>query len=200
MDIKKKIVLSAKEKFFTDGFQKTRVDEIAAELRISKKTIYKHFSSKEEIADAVMGNMREQIAGDIDRITAKDSSAVDKLYQFTKVLSEISLRVNDKWLNDMRLYLPKTWEEIDRFRSKVLYKNFKLIFEQGKKEGLINEGSNEIMLQILIGSIQRIINPDFILNNSYSLKTAIDELILILMNGMLTSKGSRQLAKVNRKK
>ncbi len=200
MTVEEQIISTAREKFFSGGFQKTTVDEIASDLKISKKTIYKHFSSKEEIARAVMSAMRNQISENVSQIVSGDSSAVDKLYKFTKVLSEISMRVNNKWLDDMRVHLPKVWEEIDEFRSKVLYKNFKKIFEQGKKEGLVNEGDNEIMLQILIGSIQRVINPDFILNNNYSLKSAIDELISILMKGMLTSKGSKQLAIVKRKK
>jgi len=194
----KKIISTAKEKFFANGFQKTTVDELASELKISKKTIYKYFSSKEEIAGAVMVEMRNYISSKVTEIVSSKATSVDKLYKFTQVLSELSVSVNNRWLDDMRIYLPEIWKQVDEFRAKVLYTNFKRIFEQGKREGLVNDNDNEIMLQILVASIQKIISPDFILNNNYSLKSALDELISVLMNGMLTSKGNKQLTKVKR--
>ncbi len=50
MDQKKEQIADAFQKHFNHfGFKKTAVDEVAKELSISKKTIYQHFSSKEEI-------------------------------------------------------------------------------------------------------------------------------------------------------
>jgi TetR/AcrR family transcriptional repressor of mexJK operon len=43
--------------FLEKGYQATSMDEVAAAARISKQTIYTHFSSKEELfADLVLGN------------------------------------------------------------------------------------------------------------------------------------------------
>ncbi len=46
---KEDIADSFKRHFEHYGYKKTSVDEIAQELKISKKTIYQHFSTKEEI-------------------------------------------------------------------------------------------------------------------------------------------------------
>ena len=46
---KEKIAEIFSKHFNHFGFKKTSVDEIAKELKMSKKTIYKHFSSKEKI-------------------------------------------------------------------------------------------------------------------------------------------------------
>jgi AcrR family transcriptional regulator len=50
-----------------NGFHKTTMDEIAKELRISKKTIYKHFSSKDELVRAVFVRIRNDL-GKLSRL------------------------------------------------------------------------------------------------------------------------------------
>jgi AcrR family transcriptional regulator len=50
MDPQKEQIADTFQKHFSHfGYKKTSVDEIAQALKISKKTIYQHFSSKEEI-------------------------------------------------------------------------------------------------------------------------------------------------------
>ncbi|MHB1689000.1 MAG: TetR family transcriptional regulator, partial [Ignavibacteriaceae bacterium] len=46
---KEKILELAREIFLQEGFYKTSLDGIAQQLKISKKTIYKHFRSKDEL-------------------------------------------------------------------------------------------------------------------------------------------------------
>ncbi|MBK7254925.1 MAG: helix-turn-helix transcriptional regulator, partial [Ignavibacteria bacterium] len=46
---KEKILNYSRNKFHREGFYKTSMDEISSELHISKKTIYKYFSSKEKL-------------------------------------------------------------------------------------------------------------------------------------------------------
>jgi len=48
-DLKKSILDAAKKRFDRFGFKKTTIDEIAGDLKISKKTIYEHFEDKEEL-------------------------------------------------------------------------------------------------------------------------------------------------------
>ena len=49
MITREKIIELISEKFFREGFSRTTMDEIATDLHMSKKTIYKFFSSKEEL-------------------------------------------------------------------------------------------------------------------------------------------------------
>ena len=56
-----KIIKSAEERFFKDGYRKVTMDEIASDLGISKKTLYKYFSGKESIATAVIEKIHSHI-------------------------------------------------------------------------------------------------------------------------------------------
>lgn len=48
-DIKKKILVKSSELFVKKGIKRTSMDEISSSLSISKRTVYEHFQSKEEL-------------------------------------------------------------------------------------------------------------------------------------------------------
>ena len=46
---RKRILERVRSRFFSSGFSKVTMDELAHDLGVSKKTIYKHFPSKNEL-------------------------------------------------------------------------------------------------------------------------------------------------------
>lgn len=48
-DVKEDILNSAKKHFDRFGYKKTTLDDIARDMKISKKTIYEHFEDKEDL-------------------------------------------------------------------------------------------------------------------------------------------------------
>ncbi len=53
---RRKILESAREIFFRDGFEAANLDEVAQSAGIAKGTIYRHFESKAELYVAVLSN------------------------------------------------------------------------------------------------------------------------------------------------
>ena len=53
MDEQDKIIEQIEDKLFKEGFYKTTMDEVASELGMSKKTIYKFFPSKDDLVMAI---------------------------------------------------------------------------------------------------------------------------------------------------
>src|SRR3970040_383672 len=81
---KEKILYFTHAKFITEGFYKTTMDEIAKDLQISKKTIYKHFESKEDLLEAVCDSRIEMIHRFMDEII---DSGDDSITKFLKILN-----------------------------------------------------------------------------------------------------------------
>jgi len=59
-EMKHRLFEIAKERFDRFGFKKTTMDEIAMDARVSKKTIYENFKSKEDLFAALF--MKEALA------------------------------------------------------------------------------------------------------------------------------------------
>ncbi len=79
---REQIVTVALDVFYQNGFNATGVDKIIAEAGVSKKTLYKHFRSKDELVQAVLrkrgGAFRERMRCEAQRLA---STPKEKLMQ-----------------------------------------------------------------------------------------------------------------------
>ncbi|MDH7604886.1 MAG: TetR/AcrR family transcriptional regulator [Melioribacter sp.] len=192
MNDKEKILIHAREIFFNNGFYKISMDEFASSLRMSKKTIYKHFPSKEELVKSTAYSFMRQIKKEIETVVNSNLHSIEKIVSIINILKDIGIsRMSDRWLGDIRIHMPSLWKEIDSFRQKLLYKNISIIFSQGIKEGYIINVPHQIIINVFMSAIQSVINPDFIMNNNFSINEAINSTLKILINGILTEKGKK---------
>ncbi|MDQ7816542.1 MAG: TetR/AcrR family transcriptional regulator [Melioribacteraceae bacterium] len=191
MEEKTKIIEIGEEKFFKEGFHKTTMDEVASELRMSKKTIYKFFPSKNDLVKAIakqfMGNMKSRIVPTLN----SDKNAIEKLEELMKILAKASVRISPQMLDDMRRHFPKLWNEIDNFRTEMMFGNLTKVIDQGKVEGLFLDYPTPIIMNMLVASVRTIVNPEFILNNNFSIIEAARTAFKILIGGISTEKGKK---------
>ncbi len=82
----------------------------------------------------------------------------------------------------------------------MINKNISAIFSQGIKEGYIINVPHQIIINIFMSSVQSVVNPDFIMNNNFSISQAINSTIKILINGILTEKGKKVYKKLIKNK
>lgn len=191
MEEKDKILFFAGQKFEQSGFYKTTMDELAKEMKISKKTIYKHFPKKEDLVRGVIDTLRFSIEAKIQEIVEGQDNAVIKLYKISNLIADRVSKISDVWLHDLRFHGRELWIEMDNFRKAVIQRNLELIVNQGKAEELIVDKPNVIILTIIISSIQAVVNPEFILNNNISIKNAVLYTLDIVFSGILTKSGRK---------
>jgi len=194
---KEKILRFASQKFMKEGFYKTTMDEISAEMHMSKKTIYRNFSSKEDLVGAVAKKFFNENVQMIDQVLEIKYNAVEKLVRLFEVVGSIIVKVNDKILSDIHHYAPEHWKEIDEYRTKKMNSFLTGIIHQGQEEGYFLKKPPEILIAVFIASIRAVVNPEFTINNQFTMLEALKSTIEILMNGILTEKGKKIFKKLN---
>jgi AcrR family transcriptional regulator len=193
---KEKILTFTSQKFMDGGFFKTTMDEIAADMHISKKTIYKNFSSKEELVREVARGILNTNAKLIEDAINIKCNPVEKLFRIFNVVGKIIMKINEKNIRDIHYYTPETWKEIDEFRTKKMSLFLGDIIEQGQKEGYFLKKRPEIIITMFLSSVRAIVNPAFVINNRFTLIEALRETTEILSNGIMTEKGKKILRKL----
>jgi len=189
MDDISKIIELAEDKFFKEGFYKTTMDDVAAELRMSKKTIYKFFPSKEDLVSSIAKHFMNKMKGTVIPALSSDKNAIEKLEELMKILAKVSQRISPKMLDEMRRHFPTLWVEIDTFRAEMMFGNITKVIDQGKAEGLFFDFPTPIIMNMLVASVRTIVNPDFILNNNFSIREAALTAFKIIIGGIVTEKG-----------
>ncbi len=193
---KDRIIEFARGKFHSEGFFKTSMDELASELKISKKTIYKHFPSKDNLIEQICAYTSTELTGKVDGIVDSDSDVITKFVLIMNLYNEFTFKISEKWLRDLRLKAPYEASKIDQKRHSKINDVLTKLIRQGKKEKLIVNISEPLIINTFSASISSILNPDFLARNRMSVHSAFKETYDLLLNGMLTNKGKLRLKKV----
>jgi AcrR family transcriptional regulator len=191
MEEQNKIVELTEEKFFRDGFYKTTMDEVASELKMSKKTIYKFFPSKEDLIKAVAKHFMEGLKNKILPALNSDKNAIEKLAELNNILAKVSQKVPSKRMDEIKTYFPSLWNEIDSFRTKMMFANITKVIDQGKAEGLFIDYPTPIIMNTLVSAVRSTVNPEFILNNNFSISEAALYTFKVVIGGIVTEKGRK---------
>jgi TetR/AcrR family fatty acid metabolism transcriptional regulator len=82
---RQRILDAAARCFAKHGFARTRIEDVAAEARVSRALVYHHFGSKEELARQVQEHMLEEWSAAVDQAIASAPSAGDALAAWLRV-------------------------------------------------------------------------------------------------------------------
>ena len=189
-NVRERIFSIAEEKFFTQGFSKVSIEELASELGISKKTLYKNFKSKDAILTQLMERQMATAQIHVDAIFAQSEPLPEKIRQLGEFIGTFLQKFSPIFLKDLSKNAPDLWKRIDEFRTKRLQENFKKIWREGLEQGLLRDDIHEdIMTLALVGALRSVINPEVLSHHSFSSKEALDGIFKIVFQGTLTENG-----------
>lgn len=191
-----KIIEYCSVKFLKDGFYYVTVDQIASELRMSKKTIYKYFSTKDELVEAVAIKMMEDVSTRIEEIITSENDSLTKALMLFEVMAGVVVRFSENWLRDLQIHTPKLWKKIDEFRTKRAFTALGSIIKQGQSEGIIIDKPAELIIHIFVNTVRSVVHPDFLYHQKFNYKEAFIHSFEILFNGILTPKGRKIFDKI----
>lgn len=138
--MKTRLLQVSREMFLRHGYSKIRIDEIAAELNISKKTIYNHFGSKEELLFEVIEESKQEIENDFAAIESNpDLEYEEKVKACLSLLGTWVSKVQ-VLIHDLKRNLPEAYNIIVNFNKQILVKQGVRIFEEGVQLGLLKDG------------------------------------------------------------
>lgn len=196
MKEKEKILAYTLDSVMKEGISRTSIEMIAQDLGISKNTIYKNFPTKDDLLRESFEYFTNNIKHQFKEVIGKNNNAIEKLVNWFNFVSTHIMRFNDKFLFDVQIHYPEMWEKIDRFRKKMANIEVTKLIEQGKKEKLFLDFPTVFLVTIFIGAFRAIINPNFLLNQNYSVKEAFAITGNILLNTILSQKGKKLLKKL----
>jgi AcrR family transcriptional regulator len=195
--IKERILSEAGNKFRTEGFAKTSIDDFVASLTMSKKTFYKVFSSKEDLVEQLANRHIGGVATQIERIATANQDFVSKLHSLLQFLGTIPMKIGIPFIHDLQKAYPQIWNRIEQFRAERVVTIFGKLVDQGKEEGYIRpEVNKRVFLLCYLASVQAIMQPDVLSNESFSAKEAIQGIMDLYFRGAMTAAAHREFDRI----
>ncbi|PKH49503.1 TetR/AcrR family transcriptional regulator [Tenacibaculum sp. Bg11-29] len=107
-----RIIDKAGEMFLNLGFKSITMDDIARELGISKKTLYKHFSKKTELVDASTEAVHNTINETIINIKEQKYNAIEEEFTVKAIFKEMFKNAKTSPMYQLKKYYPETYTKL----------------------------------------------------------------------------------------
>lgn len=149
------------------GFKKTSVDDISAEMHISKKTIYQYFSTKEEIFYYVVSRIARQYLRSMETKVAQYDSYAERL----SALVHLIFTEAKKWLKDNDAFEFRYKYDIGELAFKDAYSELlQKLVQQGMQASEFSDAPAELTTRLVEGMISESMklvsaNPDLEVEN-----------------------------------
>jgi AcrR family transcriptional regulator len=191
---RQRIVAGARRHFFAHGFRGVTVDDLAAELGMSKKTLYAHFASKPEIVEAAILAKFAELDGELAGILAKHAADfVAALRLMLACVLRHAEEVSPAFLRDVRRDKPELFQMIESRRSAMIQRHFGKLFAAGRKARRIRADiPTALLIEILLAAIQGVMTPRKLTDLGVSPGAGFSAILLVLLDGVLTPTGRAQ--------
>jgi TetR/AcrR family transcriptional regulator, cholesterol catabolism regulator len=195
---KERIIELARARFLSDGFARVSVDEIVSSLGMSKKTFYKYFDAKEYLVNVLVDRTLGEVSLKIDGIISSHATFPAKLNGLIQTVGIVFRTISKQMIRDLQIYLPDTWGRIQAFRRDRIYSLWAALIEEGKRTGYIRPELNQrIFILALYSVVEGIVNPTVLVNESFSADEALENIVTILLKGILTEDTAREFRPIS---
>ena len=165
------------------GFKKVSLDELAAGLGISKKTVYKYFPGKKQLVAASLKKINSEMDDLVKDILESPQPTRELMIKaLTGIFMYMSANFN--LIQDMHRYYPEQWTAFDKQRAARI-KQAEQLIQRGIDQGQFKNIDPRIVSHSYIAAVQTVINPGFLKNKDINFDDAYKALIQIFLNGVL---------------
>ncbi len=196
METQERILNKAHELFMRYGIRSVSMDEIAAHLGISKKTIYQFYADKDTLVDAVLAIEIENMECDCARHKGESENAVHEIFLAMDTIEEMFSSFNPSILYDLEKYHPKGYKKFMEHHNNYLYSIIKDNIDRGIAEvNYRKEINTDIITKYRIGTMFMIFNPNVFPHGKYNLGNLCKEITDNFLHGLVSPAGLKQITK-----
>ena len=187
-EIRKKVVHAASLAFMHYGVKQVRMDDIASDLSISKRTIYELFTDKEELLLEVVKAHNEEVREYIKMVEKRSDNVLEIILAFYEKGVQDMKKINASFLQDIEKYdKVMVYLEQNRKENIQLFMHF---YEIGVEQGLFREDCNYPIVQRSLVHLR-----DFIFHENLAghntLSNLYETILSVYMRGVSTEKGMK---------
>ncbi|MCR5491937.1 MAG: TetR/AcrR family transcriptional regulator [Bacilli bacterium] len=167
---------------------KLTLDGVTAIIHISKKTIYKYFSSKQDIYRYILGKSSAYVREkQIEICDNPDLSIREKLEKIITIATPIEMQLDVARINELKTEEPEVFQEIVRaYEDQWL--PVKEVISQAINEGVVRSSCTpNFIVSVLYASMTDFLRGPFLKTESLSYTEAVRRLSDLLLNGILVN-------------
>lgn len=184
------IIEKASELYNLYGIKSITMDDVSRELGMSKKTLYKYVSNKDELVSHFVEYLTHTRKCNVEKIKDQGLNAIEELFAVNEHVIEMLKNYNPSMDYDLKKYYPDQYKKLRETRQNNMFVAVRENIVKGKKEGLYRkELDEEIIAKVHVSRIENsFANEMFTIDELTSWKF-IREMMIYHVHGIANAEG-----------
>ena len=176
------------------GIKSVTMDDVSRELGISKKTLYKYVSNKDELVGHFVSYKQNDSKCGYEELKSEASNAIEELLIFNEYVIEMLKNYNPSTEFDLKKYYPELYSEFRKKRQENMYRAVKENIERGKKEGLYRSELDEVIIaKVHVSRIENSFANEIFTIEELTSSRFVNEMMNYHIRGMVNNEGLKFL-------
>jgi TetR/AcrR family transcriptional regulator, cholesterol catabolism regulator len=190
MEIREKIIEEALSQFLTYGIRNVTMDRIAANIGISKRTVYEIFKDKTELIHTCIKELRQKHEERNHEIISSSRNVIDTIFTFMREGIKNMSSINPVFFMDMKKFYSSTWNALAEENEKNVLCLTEKLLDKGIKEGLFRDDINKTIIAKLFNEQMNLLADEKVFpRNEFNYAEVFQSLTINFMRGISTRKG-----------
>ena len=183
--------------FIENGAKSVTMDDIAQELKISKKTLYQKYQNKDVLLEEVLEYKLEVVLAKMRNLDETIENAVERMFARDADIERAS-RTNDSiMLRQLVKYYPQIFNKHMLYFSEKLSEILMHNIERGRRQGLYRQDFDaELYSKLFFQLTMTYDNSPYLDTKQISRATYQQEALMFYMNAITTEKGKQVLQRI----
>ncbi|RFS23887.1 TetR/AcrR family transcriptional regulator [Chitinophaga silvatica] len=189
MEVQERIMDKAFGLFRQFGTRSITMDDIAEKMGISKKTLYAHFTDKDDMVTQTISRFISIITEECWADKEKSKDAIEELFLVMEMLDRRLLNINPVILLDLQKFHAKAWQVFLDYQNNLLATMIRENLERGISEGVYRPDLDiKVLTQYRIHACMITFQPE-VFSGSYDMNKVQKVLLENFLYGVASLKG-----------
>lgn len=190
VELRERIITAATHAFTINGIKCITMDDIAAALSISKRTLYEVFEDKETLLRECILKIQQDRDYYLQEVYDRADNVLEVILAVFQKSIEIFHQTNKRFFEDIKKY-PKVYEMMQERRESDSAKTM-AFFKAGVEQDIFRADVNFAIVNLLVREqFDVLLNTDIC--NEYSFIEVYESIMFTYIRGISTEKGARVL-------
>mgnify|MGYP000745969869 CR=1 FL=1 len=195
-NLEREMVNGALSLFNKFGIRSVTMDDVAREMAISKKTLYKYFENKADLVNKCVMTIFDQVHSCMMEIHSSAQNSIDELFDIDNVIRQIMKDHNPGLHFQLHKYYPQTAKAMYEGRRELINKMIEENIDNGKRDGLYRDNMDtELITHLYCSKMESIPEDKELMMKKFHTKEVKRQALEYHIRGIATPKGLKYLEK-----
>jgi AcrR family transcriptional regulator len=142
MEVRERILQAAARLFMELGVRSVSMDDVAKDLSISKKTIYKHYQDKNQLVFDTISMHIAEMETNTTLIMSEEDNPVLQIAKIADFVLQMNKNVHPSVLFDLQKFYPESYSHLIEHRNRYALQSVNLNLKKGIEQGLFRNDMN----------------------------------------------------------